>query len=59
MKITAHKINEQAPDKRNKIGIMFMDLSKAFDTLNNNSLPVKLNAHGFFFNTVNDLTKYN
>ena len=36
-----------------------MDLPKAFDTLNKNSLLVKLNAHEFFFNTVNDLTKYN
>ena len=45
-------------DKGKKVGTMFMDLSKAFDIINHNSLLAKLNAHDFFFNAANDLTKH-
>ena len=38
-----------ALDKGEKVDTIFMDLSKAFDTLNHNSLLAKLNAYDFPF----------
>ena len=38
---------KKALDEGNNIGAIFMDLSKAFHTLNHNLVLAKLNAHGF------------
>ena len=38
---------EKTLDKRDYISAKFMDLTKAFDTLNHNSLIIKLGAYGF------------
>ena len=43
---------KHALDKGKKVGTIFMDLSKALDTLNYNLLPAKLNAYGFSFSAI-------
>ena len=45
-------------DKGKKVGTIFMDLSKAFDTLNQNLLLAKLNVYGFSLNTKNFVQSY-
>ena len=44
--------------KGKKVSAIFMDLSKAFDTLNHNFLLAKLNAYGFFFNAIKFVQSY-
>ena len=56
---------KHALDKGKKVGTIFMDLSKAFDTINHNLLlanylPIYylLNAYGFSFNTIKFVQSY-
>ena len=45
-------------DKGCNIGAIFMDLSKAFETLNNELLLAKLNAYGFSENAIVYIKSY-
>ena len=47
-----------ALDKGKKVGTIFMDLSKAFDTLNHNLLLAKLDAYGFSLNAIKFVQSY-
>ena len=49
---------KHALDKCKKVGSIFMDLSKAFDTLKHNLLLAKLNAYGFSFNAIKLVQSY-
>ena len=49
---------KHALDKDKKVGTIFMDLSKAFDTLNHNLLLARLNAYGFSFNAIKFVQSY-
>ena len=49
---------KHALDKSKKVSTIFMDLSKAFDTLNHNLLLAKLNAYGFSFNAIKFVQSY-
>ena len=51
-------VTVNALDKDRKVATIFMDLSKAFDTLDHNLLLAKLNAHGFSFNAINLVQSY-
>ena len=43
---------KHALDKGKKVGTMFMDLPKAFDTLNHNLLLAQKDAYGFSFSAI-------
>ena len=45
--------SKEALDKGKSVGAIFMDLSKAFDTLNHDLLITKLEASGFSKNYLN------
>ena len=49
---------KHALDEGRKVGTIFMDLSKAFNTLNHNLLLAKLNAYGFSFNAIKFIQSY-
>ena len=44
--------------KGNSVSVIFMDLSKAFDTLNHDLLISKLDAYGFFAKTLSYIHSY-
>ena len=49
---------KQALGKGKSLGTIFMDLSKAFDTLNHDLLIAKLEAYGFSENSLNYIQSY-
>ena len=50
--------SKEALDKGKSVGAIFMDLSKAFDTLNHDLLIAKLQANGFHENSLNYIKSY-
>ena len=49
---------KKAVDKGEHVSALFMDLSKAFDTVNHDLLLAKLKAYGFSLNTVELMRSY-
>ena len=49
---------KKALDKGNVIGAIFMDLSKAFDTINHNFLIAKMKAYGFSNDSLKFMISY-
>ena len=49
---------KHALDKGKKVGTIFVDLSKAFDTLNHNLLLAKLNVYEFSCNAIKFVQSY-
>ena len=49
---------KHAYDKGRMVGTIFIDLSKAFGTLDHNFLLAKLNSYGFSFNVIKFIQSY-
>ena len=49
---------KHALDKGKKFGTIFIDLSKAFDTLNHNFILAELNAYDFSFKAIKFIESY-
>ena len=49
---------KSALDKGENICVLFMDLSKAFDTINHDLLLAKLKAYGFSINALDLMCSY-
>ena len=49
---------KSALDKGENICVLFMDLSKAFDTISHDLLVAKLKAYGFSINTLDLMCSY-
>ena len=49
---------KEALDKGNFVDVIFLDLSKAFDTLNPDLLVVKLESYGLFINSLGGIPSY-
>ena len=49
---------KKAVDKGEQVSVLFMDLSKAFDTINHDLLLAKLKAYGFSLNAVKLMYSY-
>ena len=52
------ELRKEALDQRKSVSAIFMDLSKAFDTLNHDLLLAKLEAHGFSENSIGYIQSY-
>ena len=56
--ITMLEKRKNALDKGENICVLFMDLSKAFDTINHDLLLAKLKAYGFSINALDLMCSY-
>ena len=52
------ELRKEALDQRKSVSAIFMDLSKAFDTLNHDLLLAKLEAYGFSENSIGYIQSY-
>ena len=52
------RTRKEALDKGKSVAAIFIDLSKAFDTLNHDLLTAKLEAYGFSENSLNYIQSY-